>query len=136
MFTTHTLIRRLLGVIALAAAACTFGAAPAAAQLDPGFKWILQLEDGRWVKRGEIFVPDKTDPNKYVEHWVLYPGYTYPSQTVDVTMRLKTPPRALSSERAFFAQRFPAGARYVHVVAHESDVIPLSSPLQIPTGLR
>lgn len=135
MFTAHRMIKRLVTAIALTAAALALTAAPAAAQLDPGTKSILQLEDGRWVKRGEIFVPDKPDRDNYVEHWVLYPGYTYPSRTTDVTMRFATPRREIRSETEFFAQQFPKGSRYVHVIAHETDTIPLTAPLQVPTGL-
>ena len=128
-------MKPLLTAIALAAtAAFALTAGPAAAQLDSGNKTISQLERGQWVDRGQVFVPEKPDRDNYLEHWILYPGYTYPSQTTDVTMRFASPDTQPADEAQFFAQRFPDGARYVLVEAHEYDTVPSAPPTITPTA--
>ena len=123
-------MKRLLTIAAIAAALTTTialtSAGPATAQVDGGTKTLWQLERGKWVAQGQIFVPDKTDRDHYLEHWILYPGYTYPSQSVDVTMRFGAAPN--TGEQGFFAQKFPTGARYVLVEAHEYDTVPSTPP--------
>jgi hypothetical protein len=81
------------------------------------------FQDGHLV--GQIFVPDKIDRYNYVEHWVLFPGYQYPSSINRVDMRI-VPSRTqrIRTEAEFFSQRFPEGSRYVRVLAQESDTVP------------
>jgi hypothetical protein len=124
-------MKRLLTIVALAATLTTTAAltsaAPATAQLDPGTKTLWQLDRGKWSQRGQIFVPIKDDRDHYLEHWILYPGYTYPSQSVDVTMRFAAA-APTPSEQEFLAQKFPDGARYVLVEAHEYAAVPSAPP--------
>ena len=126
--TKKSAVGRLVAHLALAAAvglaALTLGAGPAAAQFDPNLHDVFQQERGQWVLKGQIYVPDKVDRNNYVEHWVLFPGYTYPSGTNRVAMKVEPARTQLGSETEFFAQRFPTGSRYVRVLAQESDVVP------------
>ena len=126
--TKKSSIGRLAAHLALAAAAglgaLTLGAGPAAAQVDPNYHDVLQQRDGRLQKVGAVFMPDKVDRTNYVEHWVLYPGYVYPSATNRVAMTVQPARSDIDTEAEFFAQRFPEGSRYVKVFASESEVVP------------
>lgn len=109
---------RVCRLLALVAASLAM-AIPALAQVDPGFHTIFQ--DG--VKVGEIYVPSRSDSESlYFEHWVLLPGYKSPSVRTGVATEIVPAANAYRSEADFFARvSFPEGARYVKVMAHESD---------------
>jgi hypothetical protein len=108
---------------AFAAAAAAFGAlslhgGAAHAQIDPGVKsfGIYESRPGAApVLVGEILRED-ANVTTYAEHWVLYPGYVYPSATNGVVMAILpglTPYRGIAD---FFARvPFARGSRYVHV---------------------
>lgn len=97
-------------------------ALPAAAQLDPGNYDIRQ--HGRTV--GEIYVPDRAEgATTYVEHWVLFRGYVYPSSRRDSAIRIRRSQQADDSEEEFF-RRVPwdTGFRYVRIDATDTDELP------------
>lgn len=113
----------LLSSLALAAGATLLWQRPVGAQLDPGNFCIVQDE----VQVGEIFTPVRNPgAPQYVEHWVLYPGYRYPSR--ENRLKVTVQPCAhttYSSEQDFFARvPFATGSRYVRVDARESTTLP------------
>ena len=101
-------------------------APPAAAQLDPGIRVYEIFEAG--VKVGEIYVPPHQDRDLYVEHWVLFPGYVYPSESNGTAARIAQSGIVARSVPEFFARPFPTGSRYVEVTAHESESLPCHEP--------
>lgn len=93
------------------------------AQLDPGVHDILQ--GGSVV--GQIYVPARTPgAPRYVEHWVLFSSYVYPSGGSGAVPTLIVASRArYSSESDFFAHvPWSSGSRYVRVEAQESSALP------------
>jgi hypothetical protein len=95
---------------------------PAFAQLDPGDFVIVQ--NGKIV--GEIFVPQReVGQTNYVEHWVLFRGYTYPDADLSLVTKIKPGTQRYTSEADFFA-RVPwgSGFRYVRIDATDTDVLP------------
>jgi hypothetical protein len=100
-------------------------AIPASAQLDPGAGYDL-FQNG--IRVGEVYVPER-DPRatQYVEHWVLYNSYVYPSKD---TPELKTEIRlaqksSYESEADFFARvPFGPGFRYVRADCTDIDRLP------------
>jgi len=65
------------------------------------------------------------DGTNYVEHWVLFPGYVYPSAKNGVVTELHVVPHALSGEEEFLATvDFGEGYRYVRVECHDTTSIP------------
>ena len=121
---------------ALLAATALLGASPptARAQLDPtggkaGTYDIVQ--DSRVV--GTIFVPAWHDPNaglpdnaRYVEHWVLFPGYVYPSPANGKAITIRPAAEQRYASEADFFARVPwgAGSRYVRVDATDGTTLP------------
>ena len=100
---------------------------PAHPQLDPSIHDIFQLNElGIMEKRGEIFVP-RREPGaiSYVEHWVLFENYVYPSAENRVVTIIRPSQRKLMTEEEFFA-RIPnrPGVRYVRVECSETVMLP------------
>jgi hypothetical protein len=70
--------------------------------------------------------PTLPDSAQYVEHWVLFAGYTYPSPLNGkaITVRPAAEQRAMS-EAEFFAQvPWGPGFRYVRVDAADTTKLP------------
>jgi hypothetical protein len=114
-------------VAAGAATALVVAARPAAAQIDPMLVEIHQ----HGVKVGEIFVPPHATANDYVEHWVLFPGYVYPSVTAEIVTTLVCADRKFASAEDFFRHvPFAQGSRYVLVSAHDTDQLPVPNSIR------
>src|SRR5262245_19046688 len=100
-------------------------AIPASAQLDPSDGYDV-FQNG--IRVGEIYVPER-DPKatQYVEHWVLYNSYVFPSSDQP---ELKTEIRlaqksSYESEADFFARApFGPGFRYVRADCTDTDRLP------------
>jgi hypothetical protein len=93
-------------------------------QLDPDVYEVLQ----NGIRVGEIYVPAR-DPKatQYVEHWVLYNSYVYPSKDQpDWTMEIRAAQRSHYESEADFFARVPwgPGFRYVRADCAESDRLP------------
>jgi hypothetical protein len=125
--TNRAWLKMTLSFLAVALVALTVVKASAVsprAQLDPGFFNIFQ----NGIRVGEIYVPER-DPgaSRYVEHWILYNSYVYPSRELP---ELKTEIRvsqksAYESEADFFARApFGPGFRYVRADCAEFDRLP------------
>src|SRR2546422_759985 len=84
-------------VLALAAAFVPH----ATAQIDPMKAPYYIYESGKMV--GVIYVPDRASKELYIEHWVLFPNYVYPSGTngQSITIVANTEFR-IDDEKAFF----------------------------------
>lgn len=90
-------LRRALVAAVLLFSLCT----GAFAQLDGG--WHVIRQNGKIV--GEIFVPMRpADAKLYVEHWVLYEDYIYPSPTNRATIEISPEAAQIYRDEAdFFA---------------------------------
>jgi hypothetical protein len=121
-------VKMTLSFIAIALVAMTIARAsaiPASAQLDPTGGYDI-FQNG--IRVGEIYVPER-DPGSiyYVEHWVLYNSYVYPSKDMP---ELKTEIRLAQksnyeSEADFFARApFGPGYRYVRADCTDTDRLP------------
>ena len=97
-------------------------ATAAAVQLDPGTHDVFQ--EGRKV--AEIFVPGREPcATFYVEHWVLFDGYVYPSPQLPVVTTIKASRLRYASEEEFFARvAWGPGFRYVRVESFDTDQLP------------
>lgn len=94
------------------------------AQLVPQCFDVLQ----NGIKVGEVYVPER-DPKatQYVEHWVLFNSYVYPSKDQsDWTMEIRVAQRSNYESEADFFARVPwgPGFRYVRADCAESDRLP------------
>ena len=100
-------------------------APPAHAQLDPTGGRSLEIWQGG-EKVGEIYVPVRpAGATTYAEHWVLFPGYVYPSGDGKVEVALRPGGPAYRSEADFFARvPFAPGSRYVRVQSDDTDRLP------------
>ena len=97
-------------------------ATAAAAQLDPGTHDVFQ--EGRKV--AEIFVPGR-EPGAtfYVEHWVLFDGYVYPSPQLTVVTTIRASRLRYASEEDFFARvAWGPGSRYIRVESFDTNQLP------------
>ena len=95
------------------------------AQLQPDFSYDV-LQNG--IRVGEVYVPEH-DPEakQYVEHWVLYNSYVYPSKDDPKwNMEIRVAQRSNYKSEADFFARVPwgQGFRYVRAVCTESDRLP------------
>ena len=102
-------------------------AIPAQAQLDPGLHDIFQTDGfGNQVKGGEIYVPwREAGTTNYVEHWVLFDNYVYPSSENRVVTTIRPSRLSYQSEEDFFARvAWGAGFRYVRVDSTDTDKLP------------
>lgn len=107
--------------------ALLFLALAAFGQLDPGMKGeVFDLyESGNKV--GEVYIPYRpAGTTRWVEHWVMFPNYVYPSPKSLAT--LDVVPQATSAYRdeADFFKRVPfaRGAKYARVDSEEFDYLP------------
>ena len=115
-------------ICSLVAILFTFALAiPAQAQVDPGTHDVFQKDRfGHWVKAAEIFVsPREPGATNYVEHWVLFDNYTYPSANNPVQTMILQSPRSYTSEQDFFARvAWGPGFRYVRVDCIDTAQLP------------
>lgn len=106
--------RSLGSSLLLAVALCCLmlATAPVArAQIDGGARSYGLYENGVLV--GELYRED-TDPSRYTEHWVLYPGYVYPSERNGLALLIRPSLTYYRSLTDFYARvPFPAGSRYI-----------------------
>lgn len=108
--------------------ALLFLALAAFGQLDPGDgkgHTFDLYESGNKV--GEVFVPYRpAGATHYVEHWVMFPNYVYPSPKSLATLDIV--PQATSAyrdENDFFKRvPFARGAKYARVDSEEFDYLP------------
>ena len=115
----------LMAITLVALAVAKTSAISPRAQLDPTGGYEI-LQNG--IRVGEIYVPER-DPGttQYVEHWVLYNSYVYPSKNQP---ELKTEIRvaqksSYESEADFFARvPFGPGFRYVRADCTDIDRLP------------
>lgn len=99
----------------------TLATLPTRAQLDPTLR-IYLIQNG--VRVGEVFVPARDfKATKYMEHWVLYPGYSYISGGGRQNLKIQ----ATNEEPAYrdlddFYARVPfaEGSKYIQITAEES----------------
>lgn len=100
---------------------------PAQAQVDPGLHDIFQTNSfGDRIKVGEIYVPQR-DPGaiNYVEHWVLFDNYVYPSAENRVVTIIRPSRLRYASEQDFFAGvEWRRGFRYVRVDCIDTNRVP------------
>jgi hypothetical protein len=103
-------------------------AIPAQAQLDPGTHDVFQIDRfGNRVKSAEIYVgPRDPGATNYVEHWVLFDNYVYPSADNPVVTMIVPSRRAnYASEQDFFARvAWRPGFRYVRVDCIDTAQLP------------
>lgn len=123
-FRIHIAGATLLVFAAAVVATVLHLAQPADAQLDPGNFDLIQ----RGTKVGEVYVPPR-EPGQttYIEHWVLFPNYTYPSPVSRQGLRLVAlrRPRYTSEEDFFRNVPWGEGYRYVQITANESTSLPV-----------
>ena len=100
---------------------------PTHAQVDPGFHEIFQTDGfGDRIKVGEIYVPER-EPGaiNYVEHWVLWANYVYPSAKAPVVTIIRSSRNRFASEEDFFERvTWRPGFRYVRVDSTDTDSLP------------
>ena len=114
-----------MAITLVALAVARASAISTGAQLDPSGIYDI-LQNG--IRVGEVYVPER-DPGatQYVEHWVLYNSYVYPSKDMP---ELKTEIRLAQksnyeSEADFFARApFGPGFRYVRADCTDTDRLP------------
>jgi len=102
-------------------------AIPAQAQIDPGVHDVFQTDRfGNWIKAGEIYVPEHAPgATNYVEHWVLFDNYVYPSANNPVVTMIKPSRNSYVSEQDFFAGvAWRPGFRYVRVDCIDTAQLP------------
>jgi hypothetical protein len=94
----------------------------APAQVDPDQRSFAVVQNSAVV--GEIW-REGTNPKHYVEHWVLYPGYLYPSTVNQVSATLRPGHHTYANTADFLAHvPFEEGSRYVKVDCDDSESIP------------
>lgn len=101
----------VLSLLISVALFCLFSASSVRAQIDGGARSYGLYENGVLV--GELYRED-TDPARYAEHWVLYPGYVYPSERNGVALLIRPSLTYYRNLADFFARvPFPTGSRYI-----------------------
>jgi hypothetical protein len=95
------------------------------AQLDPGMNVAYAVyQNGVMV--GEIFREDN-DPRSYTEHWVLYPGYVYPSGANGVVTSIRASDRLYNNLEDFFARvPWSRGSRHVEAACADGMALPFA----------
>ncbi len=107
---------------ALAAAAVLVGASNAPAQLPVDPSSVAIRQHGHVV--GEIY-REGDQPDHYVEHWVLFPDYVYPSGVNQVETTLVPGHHAYENAADFLAHvPFENGSRSVKVDCNDGESIP------------
>ena len=121
---TAARFRKLLVSATLAAlfALAVPATAAAAVQVDPTQYVVFQ--EGRKV--AEIYVPWREPGTTfYVEHWVLFPDYVYPSPQSAVVTTIRASRLRYASEADFFARvAWGPGFRYIRVESFDTDQLP------------
>ena len=84
---------------------------PAAAQLDPGAKVIVQYDR----IAGEIYVEEGQDTCVYVEHWFLFEDYQYPSERNGASFTVTPTADPYGSVERFLAAQRSAHSRGTYV---------------------
>lgn len=115
-------LSNIFGTLA-AAFALTALLAPqtALAQLESGIMAIYQ--NGKEV--GRIYVPGRAaKADTYVEHWLLYPNYTYPGRRRPALETVIVPLDDVAASLTEFKQSAGAepGSKLIQVLSHETDV--------------
>jgi hypothetical protein len=79
---------------------------------------------GTYVLVGQIYRAD-TSTTTYLEHWVLYPGYVYPSEANGMKVVIR-PGLAAYRDTVDFLSRVPwaPGSRYVRVDCADGTTLP------------
>jgi hypothetical protein len=122
---------RVTLLVASAIVALVGAAGPARAQIDP--MSVMDITQ-QGVVVGQIYVPAYASPTDYVEHWVLFPGYAYPSSTSRFVTEITASDHRYDSTEQFLREvPFPAGTRYVRVSAHDTDSLPSPGEAVGPT---
>jgi hypothetical protein len=117
---------KLTSFVAAATLAISLGlsafAPPAHAEIDSGILVYDIWENGRIV--GEVYRND-ANPEHYVEHWVLYPGYIYPSAENGLSIEITKGTKQYRSVQDFFARvPFAKGSRYVKTECFDGTALP------------
>lgn len=104
--------------------ACLVPTRRALAQIDPFKAPYLIYQSGQIA--GVIYVPDRASRELYIEHWVLFPNYVYPSARSGASISIVPNPAVhLANEQQFFRWTpFGPGYRYVEVTAHDTTALP------------
>jgi len=92
-------------------------------QIGVGFHVIRQ----NGIRVGEIYVPEhERGGTNYVEHWVLYDNYVYPSSdTPSLVTTIEVGKNSYKNEEDFFARvAWGPGFRYVRVDCTDTDRLP------------
>lgn len=94
----------------------------ASAQVPPYKDSLGIYQRGKLV--GEVYREGGSETN-YVEHWVLYPGYVYPSPANKASFELR-PGQAEYKDAATFLAKVPfeKGSRYVKTSCEDGTSIP------------
>ncbi len=99
------------------------GDAPVNAQITPDVKSSFGVYE-RGVLVGEIYRAD-LDVERYTEHWVLYPGYVYPSAANGVTVEIRGGLTEYRDLGDFFRRvPFGTGSRYVRTDCIDGTTLP------------
>jgi len=80
---------------------------------------------------GTIYVPQRAAGQEvYAEYWVLFPGYTYPSEKTPITTEIvpSTGYRYTSIEDFLANVPWVEGSRFVTIVALDTTVLPGRTP--------
>lgn len=123
--TRRRLSAGLLVAAAVIAAFLAFAPRRVHAQLDAGNNVLLIYQSGQVA--GMIYVPLGVGTRElYLEHWVLFPNYVYPSGERPTRTDIVPDPRvSYENEAAFFrAVPWGPGFRYVKVTAHDTTQLP------------
>jgi hypothetical protein len=121
---TRKSFTRLSAAAVVVAAAAAFGAPRSArAQLDPTGGFVFDLyENGERV--GQVY-REGENPNEYVEHWVMFPRYVYPSSVNGVRLLVVPGADQYRSAGDFLARvPFEQGSRYARAAIFDAERIP------------
>lgn len=122
---TRKSLARLSAAALVAAAAATAFIAPrsARAQLDYTGSEVFDLyEYGQRV--GQVY-REGADPSEYVEHWVMFPRYIYPSPVNGVQLVVVPGNDKYRSAGDFLARvPFEPGSRYARAAIFDAERIP------------
>ena len=94
----------------------------ASAQVPPYDQSLGVYQQGVLV--GQVY-REGGSPTEYVEHWVLYPGYVYPSPKNKATVELRPGEAQYNDAKTFLAKvPFEKGSRYVKTSCADGTSIP------------
>jgi hypothetical protein len=124
VLTNRWLVPSILGLAALAVMLWPAGHCEAQIPVDPDNNTILVVYEGK-TEVGRVYRDVEGD--KYTEHWVLFPNYTFdqggkPGRSVTIVAE---PGRGYKSAEDFLDNvPFPKGSRYVITACWEYDSLP------------